>query len=157
MSDDPALKQDGRQAKNRKKGGGDEILKIFSSETTRPIQAKLYWNDPWMVPFQNCVRRHRPPTNMAARLKIEKRGDEFQKSSPETIVQILTKLCWNDAWMVFFQNGVRLFRSLAKMAAIAELGITLNLMRNSLKFFFGLEVLAHLIPKFNEMVTRWVP
>ena len=41
----PPPNQDGRQAKNRKKGGGDEILKIFSSETTKPIQAKLYIND----------------------------------------------------------------------------------------------------------------
>jgi hypothetical protein len=32
------------------------ILKIFSSETTGPIATKLLWNDPWMAPFQNCVR-----------------------------------------------------------------------------------------------------
>ena len=36
---------------------GDEIKKkIFSSETTGPIATKLLWNDPWMAPFQNCVR-----------------------------------------------------------------------------------------------------
>jgi hypothetical protein len=29
---------------------------IFSSETTGPIAAKLWWNDPWVAPFQNCVR-----------------------------------------------------------------------------------------------------
>ena len=29
---------------------------IFSSETTGPIAAKLWWNGPWMAPFQNCVR-----------------------------------------------------------------------------------------------------
>ena len=29
---------------------------IFSSETTRPIATKLWWNGPWMAPFQNCVR-----------------------------------------------------------------------------------------------------
>ena len=44
---------------------------IFSSETTRPIATKLWWNGPWMAPFQNCVRH---PTKMAAKLKIEKRG-----------------------------------------------------------------------------------
>ena len=32
---------------------GDEIKKIFSSETTEPISTKLCWNDPWVVPFQN--------------------------------------------------------------------------------------------------------
>jgi hypothetical protein len=31
-------------------------IKIFSSETTGPIATKLLWNDPWMAPFQNCVR-----------------------------------------------------------------------------------------------------
>jgi hypothetical protein len=28
---------------------------IFSSETTGPIATKLWWNGPWMAPFQNCV------------------------------------------------------------------------------------------------------
>ena len=35
---------------------GDEIKKNLSSETTEPISTKLCWNDPWVVPFQNCVR-----------------------------------------------------------------------------------------------------
>jgi hypothetical protein len=29
---------------------------IFSSETTGPIATKLWWNSPWMAPFQICVR-----------------------------------------------------------------------------------------------------
>ena len=45
---------------------GDEIKKIFFSETTEPISTKLWWNDPWVVPFQNCVRQHRPVSKMAA-------------------------------------------------------------------------------------------
>ena len=57
---------------------GDEIFfKISSSETTEPISTKLCWNDSWMAPFQNCVRWSRLPTKMAAKLKIEKRGDEI--------------------------------------------------------------------------------
>ena len=44
---------------------GDEIKKIFSSETTEPISTKLCWNDPWVVPFQNCVRQRRPVSKMA--------------------------------------------------------------------------------------------
>ena len=50
---------------------------IFSSETTGPITTKLWWNGPWMAPFQNCVRWSRLPTKMAAKLKIGKRGDEI--------------------------------------------------------------------------------
>ena len=34
---------------------GDEIKKIFPSETTEPISTKLSWNDPYVVPFQNCI------------------------------------------------------------------------------------------------------
>ena len=50
---------------------------IFSSETTGPIATKLWWNGPWMTPFQNCVRWSRLPTKVAAKLKIEKRGEEI--------------------------------------------------------------------------------
>jgi hypothetical protein len=50
---------------------------INSSEATGPIWTKLWWNGPWMAPFQICVRWSRLPTKMAAKLKIEKRGDEI--------------------------------------------------------------------------------
>jgi hypothetical protein len=60
----PTSNQDGRQAKNRKKGV-KKLKKIFS-ETTEPISTKLCSNDPWVVPFQNCVRRCRPVSKMAA-------------------------------------------------------------------------------------------
>ena len=50
---------------------------INSSKATGPIWTKLWWNGPWMAPFQNCVRWSRLPTKMAAKLKIKKRGDEI--------------------------------------------------------------------------------
>ena len=34
-----------------------KFKKVISSETTEPISTKLCWNDPWVVPFQNGVRR----------------------------------------------------------------------------------------------------
>ena len=40
---------------------------INSSEATGPIWTKLWWNGPWMAPFQNCVRWSRLPTKMAAK------------------------------------------------------------------------------------------
>ena len=49
----------------RKKGGWN-LKKIFSSETIEPISTKLCWNDPYVVPFQNCVRQRRPVSKMAA-------------------------------------------------------------------------------------------
>ena len=48
----------------RKKGGWN-FKNIFSSETTEPISTKLCWNDPWLIPFQNCVHQHRPVSKMA--------------------------------------------------------------------------------------------
>ena len=45
---------------------GMKFLKNLSSETTEPISTKLCWNDPWVVPFQNCVRQRRPVSKMAA-------------------------------------------------------------------------------------------
>ena len=49
---------------------GDEIKKIFSSETTEPISTKLCWNDSWVVLFENCVRHFRTPTKMAATVEL---------------------------------------------------------------------------------------
>ena len=49
----------------RQKGGWN-LKTIFSSETTEPISTKLCWNDPWVVPFQNCVRQRRLVSKMAA-------------------------------------------------------------------------------------------
>ena len=54
-----------------------KFKKNFSSETTEPISTKLCWNDSWMAHFQICFRWSRLPTKMAAKLKIEKRGDEI--------------------------------------------------------------------------------
>ena len=49
-----------------KKKGGWNLKKKFSSETTEPISTKLCWNDPEVVPVQNCVRERRPVSKMAA-------------------------------------------------------------------------------------------
>jgi hypothetical protein len=58
--------------------------------------------------------------------KLEKRGDEIKKKifSSETTEPISTKLCWNESWVVTFQNYVRHFRPPTKMAATAELNLT---------------------------------
>jgi hypothetical protein len=50
---------------------------INSFEATGSIWTKLWWNGPWMAPFQNYVQWSRFPTKMAAKLKIEKRVDEI--------------------------------------------------------------------------------
>jgi hypothetical protein len=40
----------------------------------RTLETKLWWNGPWVIPFQNCVRQFRPPTNMVAVTKNKKGG-----------------------------------------------------------------------------------
>jgi hypothetical protein len=55
--------------------------KVFSSETTEPISTKLCWNDPWVVPFQNCVRQHRPVSMMATITK--NRRTQFWKGTTQ--------------------------------------------------------------------------
>ena len=78
-----------------------QLLKIFSSETTWPLETKLWWNGPWVISFQNCVRQSRPPTNMVAVTKM-KRGDEIQKIFiSETTGLIGTKLCLVLWWTPF--------------------------------------------------------
>ena len=47
---------------------------------------------------------------------------KFKKKifSSETTVPISTKLCWNDPWVVHFQNCVGQHRLVSKMAAIIK-------------------------------------
>ena len=56
-------------AVTKNKKGVGEILLIFISETTGPIGNKLCLDSPWMIPFQNCVRQSRLPTNTVAKDK----------------------------------------------------------------------------------------
>jgi hypothetical protein len=59
-------------------------------------------------------------------MQIRKKGGWNLKKifSSETTEAISTKLCWNDPWVVPFQNYVRHFRPPTKMAATAELNLT---------------------------------
>jgi hypothetical protein len=98
---------------------------IFSSETTGPIATKLWWNDPWMAPFQNCVRWSRLPIKMATKLKIEKRGVKFFKNLLlcnywANLNQTLLK--WSLGGPL--PNYVWHFRPPTEMAATAKLNLT---------------------------------
>jgi hypothetical protein len=56
-------------------------LKIIFSETAGPIGPKLWWNGLQMVLFENCVRRPRPPSKIAAVIKNGKFGRKSLKNS----------------------------------------------------------------------------
>ena len=68
----------------RKKG--DEIKKIFFSETTEPISTKLCWNNHLVIPFQNCVCQRRAVSKMAAITKNRKffKGPKLLYFKPES-------------------------------------------------------------------------
>jgi hypothetical protein len=70
--------------------------------------------------------------------------------SSETTEPISTKLCWNDSWVVLFQNCVRHFRTPTKMATTAELNLTQDPMGNSHK---NLLVWNHLLNK-NKILMK---
>ena len=55
-------------------------------------------------------------------MQIRKKGGWKLKKilSSETTEPISTKLCWNDPWVVSFQNCVRQRRPVSKMAAITK-------------------------------------
>jgi hypothetical protein len=65
----------------------------FSSETNEPISTKLYWNDRWVVPFQNYVWHFRPPTKMAATAELNLTWDPMGNSHKNRLVwnQLLNK------------------------------------------------------------------
>ena len=67
---------------------------INSSETTGPIWTKLGRDGPCVIPFQNYVRRPRPPTKVAAVAKNRKFGKKSLKKIflSETVWPIETKL-----------------------------------------------------------------
>ena len=51
--------------------------------------------------------------------KLEKGGDEIFKKSLKLLSQSQPN-CWNDSWVVLFQNCVRHFRTPTKMAAVTK-------------------------------------
>ena len=101
---------------------GWNLEKIFSSETTEPISTKLCWNNPWVVPFQNCIRHFIPPTKMAATAEHRTLWEiQIKIFSSETTGPIATKLWWNGPWMAPFHKCVRLFQLPTKMSAKLEI------------------------------------
>jgi hypothetical protein len=63
-----------------------KLKKIFSSETTEPILTKLYWDDPWVVPFQIYVWHFRPATKMVATAELNLTWDPIGNSHKNLLV-----------------------------------------------------------------------
>ena len=80
-------------------------LKMIFSETAGPIGPKLWWNGLQMVLFENCVRRPRPPTKIAAITKNRTFGKKSLKLSP---LKLLGQLGSNYGGMVFRWSSFRI-------------------------------------------------
>ena len=104
--------------KNRK--GVNEILKILFSETPGPVGTKLCLDSPWMIPFQNCFRQSRFPTNMTTVAKNRKRGKKLKKITLKLLGQLGSKLCQDNPLVIPFQNFVWQFRPRTKMDAVTK-------------------------------------
>ena len=96
-----------------------QLLKIFSSETTWPLETKLWWNGPWVIPFQNCVRQSRSPTNIVAVTKNKKGGWNSKN------LHLWNHWAnWNSSLlsplMTPFQNCVQQSRHPTNMATVAK-------------------------------------
>jgi hypothetical protein len=71
----PTFNQNGRQAKNRKRGN-----EIFQKCSPLKLLSQSQPNfAPWVVPFQNCVRHFRPLTKMAATAEL---NEDFYGNFP---------------------------------------------------------------------------
>jgi hypothetical protein len=74
---------------------------------------QTWWNGPWVAPLENCVRWSRLPTKMAAKLKIEKRGDGImKKSSP---LKLLSQSQPNFAEMILGWSPSKIVSSISDL------------------------------------------
>ena len=80
---------------------------INSSKTTGPIWTKLWWNGPWVVPFQNCVRQSPCQPRWLPLLRIENLAKNHLKIIfSETAEPIGPKLWWYGLQIVLSENCV---------------------------------------------------
>jgi hypothetical protein len=104
---------------------------INFSKTAGPIWTKLWWNGPWVVPFQNCVRQSPHQQRWLPLLKIENSAKNHLKIIfSETAGPIGPKLWWYGLQMVLFENCVRRPRPPTKIAPLLKIE---NLAKNHLK------------------------
>ena len=111
--------------KNRK--FSKKWIKKSSPETAWPIWTKPWWNGPYVVPFQNCVRQHWPPTKMAT----------VTKNITECKHRVVTyhktqngKCCWDVRSVVHYRIQVAIFSPKWLLLLKIELNVNIGLWHN---------------------------
>ena len=105
-----------------------EMILVWSPFKIVSVSAVMYprW-PPWLKieissNGQNCsILSQKVP-----KFELYKHNDELFNIYYRIFYELWTfaKLCWNDSWVVLFQNCVRHFRTPTKVAATAELNLT---------------------------------
>jgi len=109
---------------------GKNVSKCFFSETTWTIETKLLMNDHWKVLYQVVVFYADWKSKMAVtarhRLTLDPQGKCSNAFFSKTTNMIKVKLYMNVHWMVPYNLKVFCSDMKFKMAATAELSLTLN-------------------------------
>ena len=136
----------------RKKGVWN-LKKIFSSETTEPISTKLCWNDPWVVPFQNCVRQCRPVSKLAV---ITKNRNFFEWPKLLYLSQKVPKFelykhneLFNIYYGIFYELWT--FADFDRLCKLEKRGDEIKKKSSPLK------LLSQSQPNFAEIILGWSP
>ena len=130
-----------------------KLKKFFSSETTEPISTKLCWNDPYLVPFQNCVRQRRPVSKMATLLKIEisSNGQNcsiLSQKVPKFELYKHNDELFNIYYGIFYELWT--FADFDRLCKLEKRG-------DEIKKKSSLKLLSQSQPSFAEMILRWSP
>ena len=138
----------------RKKGGWN-FKKIFSSETTEPISTKLCWNDPWVVPFQNCDRQCRPVSKMATitiKIEISSNGQNcsiLSQKVPKFELYKHNDEFFNIYYGIFYELWT--FAYFDRLCKLEKRGDEIKKKSSPLK------LLSQSQPNFDEMILGWSP
>ena len=134
------------------------VSKCFFSETNWTIETKLPRNDHWKVLYNICVLYADQKSKMAAtaihRLTLNPLGKCSNAFFSETTNMIKAKLYINVHWMVLYKFYLFCSDMKFKMAATAELSLTLDTMRNMFQNASSLKPLGQLKPNCPGMIIR---
>ena len=130
--------------------------KCFFSETTWTIETKLTRNDHWKVLYKVSVlyadRKFKMATTAIHRLTLNPMGKCSNAFFSETTNMIKAKLYMNVHWMVLYKLYIFCFDMKFKMAAMAELSLTLNPMGKMFQNASSLKPLGQLKPNCPGMI-----
>ena len=119
-----------------------------------PISTKLCWNEPWVVPFENCVRQCCPVSKMAAMTKNRNffKWPKLLYFKPESAKFELYKHndeLFNIYYGIFYELWT--FAYFDRLCKLKKRGDEIKKKSSPLK------LLSQSQPNFAEMIVGWSP